>query len=114
MKKNAPIIVILCLAVVFCALLFVLFAPGIKNENNESFIHGDLCLPNILVDDNDEIVAIIDLAHATFSNDLWLDYAWIIWSFEYNISSKKYTDDLLKALNIKFDQEKFNKIINNE
>lgn len=87
---------------------------SIKNENNESFIHGDLCLPNILVDDNDEIVAIIDLAHATFSNDLWLDYAWIIWSFEYNISSKKYTDDLLKALNIKFDQEKFNKIINNE
>ena len=87
---------------------------SIKNENNESFIHGDLCLPNILVDDNDEIVAIIDLAHSTFSNDLWLDYAWIIWSFEYNISSKKYTDDLLKALNIKFDQEKFNKIINNE
>ena len=59
----------------------------------------------------DEIVGIIDLTHSTFSNDLWIDYAWIIWSFEYNINSKDYTNELLKALNIKFNQEKFDEII---
>ena len=86
----------------------------IKNENNETFIHGDLCLPNILVDENGEIVGFIDLTHSTFSNDLWIDYAWLIWSFEYNINSKEYTNDLLKALGIEFNKEKFNEIINKE
>ena len=84
---------------------------NIKNEKGESFIHGDLCLPNILVNEFDEIVGIIDLTHSTFSNDLWIDYAWIIWSFEYNINSKDYTNELLKALKIKFNQEKFDEII---
>ena len=84
---------------------------SIKNEKGETFVHGDLCLPNILVDESDEIIGIIDLAHSIFSNDLWIDYAWLIWSFEYNINSKDYTDELIKALNIKFDQEKFDAII---
>ena len=81
------------------------------NEKGETFVHGDLCLPNILVDEFDEIIGIIDLTHSIFSNDLWIDYAWLIWSFEYNINSKDYTDELIKALNIKFDQEKFDEII---
>ena len=87
---------------------------SIKNENGETYIHGDLCLPNILVNENDEIVGIIDLTHSTFSNDLWLDYAWLIWSFEYNTNSRKYTNDLLKALNIEFNKDKFDEIINKE
>ena len=85
---------------------------NIKNENNESFIHGDLCLPNILVDDKDNVVGIIDLAHSSFSNDLWLDYAWLIWSFEYNLNSKEHTSKLLEKLNITFDENKYNKVIN--
>lgn len=84
-----------------------------RNENGECFIHGDLCLPNIIVNEKDEIVAFIDLTYSTFSNNLWLDYAWIIWSFEFNLKSKEYTKDLLEALNIEFDQKKYDDVINN-
>lgn len=86
---------------------------SIKNENNESLVHGDLCLPNILINEKDEIVGIIDLAYAAFSNDLWSDYAWMIWSLKYNLNSDKYTNQLLEKLNIKFDKEKYDKIISN-
>lgn len=86
---------------------------SIKNENNESLVHGDLCLPNILINEKDEIVGIIDLAYAAFSNDLWSDYAWMIWSLKYNLKTDKYTNQLLDKLNIKFDKEKYNKIISN-
>lgn len=86
---------------------------SIKNENNESLVHGDLCLPNILINEEDEIVGIIDLAYAAFSNDLWSDYAWMIWSLKYNLKTDKYTNQLLDKLNIKFDKEKYNNIISN-
>jgi len=86
---------------------------SIKNENNESLVHGDLCLPNILINEKDEIVGIIDLAYAAFSNDLWYDYAWMIWSLKYNLKTDKYTNQLLDKLNIKFDKEKYDKIISN-
>lgn len=86
---------------------------SVKNENNESLVHGDLCLPNILFNEKDEIVGIIDLAYAAFSNDLWSDYAWMIWSLKYNLKTDKYTNQLLDKLNIKFDKEKYDKIISN-
>ena len=86
---------------------------SIKNENNESLVHGDLCLPNILINEKDEIVGIIDLAYAAFSNDLWSDYAWMIWSLKYNLKTDKYANQLLDKLNIKFDKEKYDKIISN-
>ena len=86
----------------------------IKNDSNESLIHGDLCLQNILVNENSEIVGIIDLAHTTFSNELWYDYAWMIWSLQYNLKTNKYTKQLLDRLNIEFNIEKYNQIISNE
>lgn len=80
-----------------------------KNEESEGeiFVHGDLCLPNILVN-NDEIVGFIDLGSAGVG-DPWMDYAWCIWSFEYNLNSKEYTPKLLKELGIEFNQELFDK-----
>lgn len=74
--------------------------------NGETLIHGDFCLPNILVK-NDKIVGFIDLGHAGIG-DIWCDYAWCIWSFEYNLNTKEYTPYLLKELNIEFNEEKFN------
>ena len=71
----------------------------------DTLIHGDFCLPNILVKD-DKIVGFIDLGEAGIG-DIWYDYAWCIWSFEFNLQTKKYTKDLLKELNIEFNEEKF-------
>jgi aminoglycoside phosphotransferase len=78
--------------------------PFIVGDGN-TIIHGDFCLPNILVKDN-RVVGFIDL-EAAGVGDIWCDYAWCIWSLEYNTGTDKYTNQLLKELNIVFDEEKF-------
>lgn len=82
------------------------------NTGNE-FIHGDLCLPNILVNDNNEIAGFIDLGNAG-TGDRWYDYSWLIWSFQYNLKTDEYTPLLLEKLNIKFNKEKYNQYIPKE
>lgn len=67
------------------------------------FVHGDLCLPNILVDDNDHFIGFIDLS-ACGKGDRQYDYCWLLWSFEYNLKTKQYSDLLLKELNIDIDE----------
>ena len=74
--------------------------------DGKTLIHGDFCLPNILVK-NDKVIGFIDLGNAGIG-DIWCDYAWCIWSFEYNLKSNEYTSKLLKELNIEFNEEKFN------
>ena len=81
-------------------------------KDGKVLIHGDFCLPNILVKD-DKIVGIIDTCHTEF-NDPWIDYAWCIWSYEYNLETNIYTPILLKELNIEFDLEKYNKYVKND
>ena len=76
-----------------------------KVGDGSNLIHGDFCLPNILVKD-DRVVGFIDLGNAGIG-DIWYDYAWCIWSFEFNLQTKKYTKDLLEKLNIEFNEEKF-------
>jgi kanamycin kinase/aminoglycoside 3'-phosphotransferase-3 len=87
----------------------------IKSLDNQGsdFIHGDLCLPNIYVNDNNEISGFIDLGNAGIG-DRWYDYSWLIWSFQYNLKTNKYTKDLLEKLNIEFDKEKYNQYIPKE
>ena len=70
----------------------------------DCFIHGDFCLPNILARNN-KIAGFID-TEASGIGDPWMDYAWCIWSFEYNLGTDQYTDILLKELGIEFDREK--------
>lgn len=84
--------------------------PGdcpIKNPDSEGdcFIHGDFCLPNILVKDG-KVSGFID-TEAAGIGDPWMDYAWCIWSLEYNLGTSQYTDLLLDALGIEFDREKY-------
>ncbi len=80
---------------------------NIKSQDSEGncFIHGDFCLPNILVRYN-KVMGFID-TEASGIGDPWMDYAWCIWSFEYNLGTKQYTPLLLDALGIEFNQEKF-------
>ena len=79
----------------------------LKNPDSEGFcfVHGDFCLPNILVKDG-EISCFID-TEAAGLGDPWIDYAWCIWSYEFNLGTKEYTPILLQELGIDFDQEKF-------
>ena len=88
---------------------------AIKSIDNQgsNFIHGDLCLPNIYLNDDNEIAGFIDLGNSGLG-DRWYDYSWLIWSFQYNLKTNKYTKDLLEKLNIEFNEEKYNKYIPKE
>lgn len=82
-------------------------------NSGKAFVHGDLCLPNILVDNNDDIAGFIDLDNAGLG-DVWYDYAWVLWSLEYNLKTNKYNEILLQKLQIEFDEEKYNQYIPKE
>lgn len=75
-----------------------------------SFIHGDLCLPNICFDKDNNFIGFIDLGGSGLG-DHWYDYAWMLWSLEYNLKTNKYNQILLDRLNIRFNQEKYDKYI---
>ncbi len=75
------------------------------NEGNQ-FIHGDLCLPNIYVDSNNEISGFIDLDNSGLG-DPWYDYAWMLWSLEYNLKTNKYNQMLLDEIGISFNKDKY-------
>lgn len=74
------------------------------------FVHGDLCLPNIYVDENNEFAGFIDLGNAGLG-DRWYDYSWLLWSLRYNLGTDKYNGILLDKLGITYDEDKFNKYI---
>ena len=80
-----------------------------KDSVGNKLVHGDFCLPNILIHNN-KVSGFIDV-EAMGLGDPWIDYSWCIWSLEYNLKSKEYTEDLLKELDIKFNQELYNKYI---
>ena len=89
---------------------------GCEFYNGESkgnvFVHGDMCLPNVLAI-GEEVGGIIDTESCGLG-DPWIDYAWCIWSFEYNMGTKEYTPILLEKLGIEFDEEKYKQYINEE
>ena len=86
-----------------------------KSSDNigNAFVHGDLCLPNIYVDENNEFCGFIDLDNCGLG-DRWYDIAWLLWSLEYNLKTNEYNDLLLEKLNIKFDIRKYNSYIPKE
>ena len=54
-----------------------------ENEGND-FVHGDLCLPNLFVDDNNKFIGFIDVGNCG-KGDKYFDYSWLLWSLEYNV-----------------------------
>ena len=81
-----------------------------SDNSGSSFVHGDLCLPNILVGEDNEIAGFIDLDNSGLG-DVWYDYSWLLWSLEYNLKTNQYNQKLLNRLGIEFDAEKYIKYI---
>lgn len=79
------------------------------DSEGDCFVHGDFCLPNILVKDG-KVSGFID-TEASGIGDPWMDYAWCIWSYEYNLGTDRYTPVLLEKLGITFDREKFDRYL---
>ena len=69
------------------------------DNKGKYFVHGDLCLPNIVVNDKDEILGFVDLSNMGKGDRLY-DYSWLLWSFEYNLKTNQYSKLLLEELNI--------------
>ena len=60
----------------------------------DSVIHGDCCLPNIIL--NSYLPsALIDLGQAGIG-DHHIDIYWLLWSLEYNLKTDKYNDYFLE------------------
>ena len=53
-------------------------------------VHGDYCLPNIILDDW-KVSGIIDVGE-TGVGDRHFDIFWALWSLNYNLKTKKYND----------------------
>lgn len=59
----------------------------------DTFIHGDFCLPNVMLDDW-EFSGFIDLGLSGVG-DKHIDIYWVLWSLNYNLKTDKYTDYFL-------------------
>ena len=72
-----------------------------KSEENigNDFVHGDLCLPNIFVNDYNKFIGFIDVGNCG-KGDKYYDYAWLLWSFEYNLKTNKYNDILINKIGL--------------
>lgn len=70
-----------------------------KGENagklkQDTFIHGDFCLPNIILD-NWKFSTFIDVGLSGVG-DKHIDLYWVLWSLNYNLKTDKYTDYFLE------------------
>lgn len=67
-------------------------APQLKND---VLIHGDYCLPNIILDDW-RFSGFIDLDNAGVG-DRHIDLYWGLWSLRYNLKTDRYAAEFLDA-----------------
>ena len=75
-------------------------APHVIEENGkyltcDTLLHGDYCLPNIMLD-GWKFTGFIDLDHAGLG-DRHMDLFWGIWSLEFNLKTDRYRERFLDA-----------------
>ena len=68
---------------------------GIQSLERNTLIHGDYCLPNIILN-NWKLSGFIDLIKAGVG-DRHIDVLWGIWTLKYNLGTAKYTDRFIDA-----------------
>lgn len=68
---------------------------GMGSLERETLIHGDYCLPNIMLD-KWKFSGFIDLGHSGVS-DRHVDLVWGIWTLKFNLGTTKYTDRFIDA-----------------
>lgn len=68
---------------------------GFPLMENEALLHGDYCLPNILLD-HWRFSGFIDVGNGGIG-DRHIDILWGIWTLKYNLHTAKYTDRFLDA-----------------
>ena len=66
---------------------------GLDFMKRDTFIHGDFCLPNIILDDW-KFSTFIDVGLAG-AGDRHIDIYWALWSLDHNLQTDKYTDYFL-------------------
>lgn len=59
----------------------------------DTLIHGDFCLPNIILKDG-RFHTFIDVGQAG-AGDRHIDLYWVLWSLQYNLKTDRYTDCFL-------------------
>jgi len=64
-----------------------------KQLKCDTVIHGDFCLPNVMIKDG-KFEAFIDVGQAGVG-DRHIDIFWVLWSLEYNLKTDKYRDYFL-------------------
>ena len=62
---------------------------------NDTLIHGDYCLPNVMLD-NWKFSAFIDVGNGGVG-DKHIDLFWAVWTLWYNLKTNKYEDRFLDA-----------------
>ena len=68
---------------------------GIKILESNVLMHGDYCLPNIILN-NWKLSGFIDLIKAGVG-DRHIDVLWGIWTLKYNLGTAKYTERFIDA-----------------
>ena len=68
---------------------------GIQNLESKTLIHGDYCLPNIILN-NWKLSGFIDLGRGGVG-DRHIDVLWGIWTLKYNLGTAKYTERFIDA-----------------
>ena len=68
---------------------------GIRYLKSDALIHGDYCLPNIILNDW-QFSGYIDLGNGGIA-DRHIDILWGIWTLKYNLGTAAYTDRFMDA-----------------
>lgn len=74
---------------------FGLAKEGLSALRQDVLIHGDACLPNMMMADG-KITSFIDFA-ASGAGDRHIDLFWAVWSLAFNLKTERYTALFLDA-----------------